>query len=136
VAKLRSEEALDVAEQRVHTLAACGVLRDLHDELDALVASAYGWSWPEDPAVVLERLVALHEERVEEERKGVVRWLRPDYQQPRFGAAEERVEGLQLTPGRQLQQLRQRRTAGPGRETPLVKWASPPTTGGRRAALR
>jgi hypothetical protein len=67
--------------------------------------------------------VALHEERVEEERKGVVRWLRPDYQQPRFGAAEERVEGLQLTPGRQLQQLRQRRTAGPGRETPLVKWA-------------
>ena len=99
VAKLRSEEALDVAEQRVHTLAACGVLRDLHDELDALVASAYGWSWPEDPAVVLERLVALHEERVEEERKGVVRWLRPDYQQPRFGAADERVEGLQLTPG-------------------------------------
>jgi hypothetical protein len=48
VAKLRSEEALDVAEQRVHTLAACGVLRDLHDDLDALVASAYGWSWPED----------------------------------------------------------------------------------------
>ena len=86
VAKLRSGEPLEEAEQAVHDLAACGVLRDLHDELDALVAAAYGWSWPEDSAVVLERLVALHDDRVEEERRGIVRWLRPDYQQPLFGA--------------------------------------------------
>jgi hypothetical protein len=57
VAKLRSGEALDEAEQTIHALAACGVLRDLHDELDALVARAYGWTWPEDQAVILERLV-------------------------------------------------------------------------------
>ena len=35
--------------------------------------------------VHLERLVALHDERVEEEKRGIVRWLRPEYQIPRFG---------------------------------------------------
>jgi hypothetical protein len=99
VAKLRSGEGLDEAEQAVHVLAACGVLRDLHDELDSLVAGAYGWTWPEDPAVILERLVPLHDERADEERRGAVRWLRPDYQRPRFGAAEDVAEALPLTPG-------------------------------------
>jgi hypothetical protein len=33
---------------------------------------------------ILERLVKLHDERVEEEKRGVIRWLRPEYQIPRF----------------------------------------------------
>ncbi|MEJ7812008.1 MAG: hypothetical protein WKG32_16465 [Gemmatimonadaceae bacterium] len=43
VEKLRSGDALTAKEKAVHELAACGVLRDLHDELDRLVAGAYGW---------------------------------------------------------------------------------------------
>ena len=86
VDRLRAGAPLSKAEQEVHRLAACGVLRDLDDELDRLVAEAYGWSWPEPAALILERLVALHDRRVEEERAGQVRWLRPDYQRPRFGA--------------------------------------------------
>ncbi len=86
VEKLRSGAALTPKERTIHELAACGVLRDLHDELDALVAEAYGWPWPMEKEEILERLVALHDERVEEENRGVVRWLRPDYQIPRFGA--------------------------------------------------
>lgn len=35
--------------------------------------------------MILERLLALHDERVLEEKRGLVRWLRPDYQIPRFG---------------------------------------------------
>jgi len=87
--KLRSGAVLTAKEQAVHTLAACGVLKDLHEELDALVAEAYGWEWPQPKDIILERLVALHDERVREERAGKVRWLRPDYQIPRFakGAA-------------------------------------------------
>jgi hypothetical protein len=85
VEKLRSGEALTTKERDVHQIAACGVLRDLHDELDRLVAEAYGWPWPMEREEILERLVALHDERVEEERRGVVRWLRPEYQIPRFG---------------------------------------------------
>lgn len=85
VEKLRSGAALTKKEQAVHTLAACGVLKDLHDELDSLVAEAYGWEWPLPKEIILERLVALHDERVREEQAGKVRWLRPDYQIPRFG---------------------------------------------------
>ena len=87
VEKLRSNEKLTDKERAVHEIAACGVLRDLHDELDALVAKAYGWPWPLEREEVLERLVALHDERVEEEKRGTIRWLRPEYQLPRFGGA-------------------------------------------------
>jgi hypothetical protein len=86
VEKLRSNSPLTPKERTIHEIAACGVLRDLHDELDALVAEAYGWPWPMEKEEILERLVTLHNERVEEEKRGIVRWLRPDYQIPRFGA--------------------------------------------------
>jgi hypothetical protein len=92
VEKLRSGEKLTDKERAVHEIAACGVLRDLHDELDRLVARAYGWPWPMEREEVLERLVALHDERVEEEKHGIVRWLRPEYQVPRFGGAAPAAE--------------------------------------------
>jgi hypothetical protein len=39
--KFRSGSVLTTKEQEaVHTLAACGVLKDLHEELDCLVAKA------------------------------------------------------------------------------------------------
>jgi hypothetical protein len=49
---------------------------------------------------IIAKLVALNKERSEEERRGLVRWLRPDYQIPRFAkdidkqAAKE--EGAQV----------------------------------------
>ncbi len=82
VAKLRSGDALTPKERTINELAACGVLRDIHDELDALVAQAYGWPWPMTDAEILDRLVALHDVRVEEEKNGIVRWLRPEFQAP------------------------------------------------------
>jgi hypothetical protein len=80
VVKLRSGASLTAAERTIHEGAACGVLRDLHDRLDQQVAAAYGWSWPEDDAVILERLVALHDQRVVAEHYGETAWLRPDVQ--------------------------------------------------------
>ncbi|MFH7244048.1 MAG: hypothetical protein ACHWZW_14500 [Spirulina sp.] len=35
-----------------------------------------------DLALILERLVALNAQRAEEERNGLIRWLRPEYQAP------------------------------------------------------
>jgi hypothetical protein len=87
--KLRSGAALAAKEREIHELAACGVLAEYHDALDKLVAGAYGWPWPLSREVILERLVALHDARVAEERAGVVRWLRPEYQMPRFGSGAE-----------------------------------------------
>lgn len=99
VDKLRSGAPLTPKERAIHEIAACGVLRDLHDELDQLVAEAYGWPWPMEKEEILERLVALHDERVEEEKRGVIRWLRPDYQIPRF-AASTPAATLDLTAAR------------------------------------
>jgi hypothetical protein len=96
VEKLRSGDKLTDKERTVHEIAACGVLRDLHDELDQLVARAYGWPWPMEREEVLERLVGLHDERVKEEKRGIIRWLRPEYQVPRFGGAAAAVEAPEL----------------------------------------
>src|SRR5690606_3805907 len=98
VEKLRAGQPLTEKERAVHEIAACGVLRDIHDELDRLVAEAYGWPWPLSDEEILERLVRLHDERVEEEKRGLIRWLRPDYQIPRFApeAAAAAEAGLEL----------------------------------------
>jgi hypothetical protein len=95
VAKLRTGDALTPKERTIHEIAACGVLRDIHDELDALVAAAYGWPWPMPDEEILERLVALHDERVAEEQRGIIRWLRPEFQAPGQGA-ELQAEELAL----------------------------------------
>jgi hypothetical protein len=41
---------------------------------------------------VLERLVALNAERAAEEKRGLVRWLRPEFQNPQGGHAPDQVE--------------------------------------------
>ncbi|HEY9707294.1 MAG TPA: DNA methyltransferase, partial [Oculatellaceae cyanobacterium] len=43
---------------------------------------------------ILERLVALNAERAEEERNGLIRWLRPDYQAPNQVAVQPVIEGI------------------------------------------
>ncbi|WP_428486930.1 class I SAM-dependent DNA methyltransferase [Rhodopila sp.] len=72
------------------------ILKEYHDELDAAVAVAYGWAADLSDNDILARLVALNQERVREEAAGHVRWLRPDYQIPRFGSSKEK---LSLTGG-------------------------------------
>ncbi|MGO4705522.1 class I SAM-dependent DNA methyltransferase [Microvirga sp. 2MCAF38] len=60
------------------------ILKELHERLDRLVFKAYGWPADLTDEQILERLVALNAERAKEEAAGHVRWLRPDYQIPRF----------------------------------------------------
>ena len=80
--KLRAGEELTDKEKQVHEQGLVAVLLQLHDELDAAVAEAYGWPADLTDEAILERLVALNRERVKEEEQGVVRWLRPEYQCP------------------------------------------------------
>lgn len=68
------------------------ILKELHERLDVAVAEAYGWPADLSEDDVLERLVALNKERAREEARGHVRWLRPDYQIPRFGTEAEKAE--------------------------------------------
>jgi len=119
-------DPLTEEERDVHEKAQVAILAELHDEIDRAVLAAYGW---EDlaPALVgkpggttpsphksaaqeeaeeelLSRLVALNQERAAEEARGVVRWLRPDYQIPKLGhkvakpAAEQSEADLTVVP--------------------------------------
>lgn len=112
--KLRAGEDLTVKEKVIHEQGLVSVLRELHDELDHAVFAAYGW---EDlakqlidlpgatvplsdksevhvavEAELLTRLVDLNTQRAAEEARGVIRWLRPEYQNPSAIADQEQVE--------------------------------------------
>jgi hypothetical protein len=56
------------------------------------VAEAYGWKTDLPDNEILLRLVALNRERTQEEARGLVRWLRPEYQVSRFGSPKEKAE--------------------------------------------
>lgn len=105
--KIRAGTPLDAKDQDVKERGRVLILKDLHDQIDRATLQAYGWddmipllSSSDDQArkrldeTLLERLVALNAERAAEEAAGHVRWLRPDYQIPRFakGAAAKSGE--------------------------------------------
>ena len=98
---------LTAKEKDIHEAGLVSVLKDIHDDIDRAVFEAYGWAdlipalvgkpgatmpsphkTPEQEEAeeeLLTRLVALNQERAAEERRGIVRWLRPDYQFPKLG---------------------------------------------------
>ena len=92
--KLRRGEALTAKDKAQHEQGLVSVLQSLHDELDAAVLQAYGWSdlgavpWADETAraawteTLLTRLVGLNAQRATEEATGKVRWLRPEFQDP------------------------------------------------------
>ena len=96
--KVRAGAALTDAEADVKARGRVLILKDLHDQIDRATADAYGWPHDLTDEQILEELVALNAERAKEEAAGHVRWLRPDYQIPRFakGAAAQRTGELDL----------------------------------------
>jgi hypothetical protein len=89
--KLRANEPLTDKEKVIHEQGLVSILKQIHDELDAAVFDAYGWPRNLSDDEILERLVALNHERAEEEQRGIVRWLRPEFQNP-----QQRVEPEQI----------------------------------------
>ena len=83
----RSGAEMDLIEQARVQAARAGIVDRLHEQIDAAVAEAYGWPADLPPSEMVARLVALNHERAEEEKNGTIRWLRPDYQIPRFAPA-------------------------------------------------
>jgi hypothetical protein len=79
---LREGRALNPKEKAIHEKGLVSILRELHDELDAAVFAAYGWDISLSDEQILERLVALNAQRAAEEAQGLVRWLRPSFQNP------------------------------------------------------
>jgi hypothetical protein len=95
--KLRKGEVLTGKEKKIHDEGLVSVLKEIHDELDAAVFDAYGWPHDLSDEEILERLVALNAERAEEERRGLIRWLRPEFQNPASaGATATTQESINL----------------------------------------
>jgi hypothetical protein len=98
--KLRANAVLDADDERIKNDGLILILKEMHDKIDRLVFQAYGWSESLTDEQILEKLVALNHERAAEERRGHVRWLRPDYQIPRFGKDVDKMaakeEGAQI----------------------------------------
>lgn len=92
--KLRAGAALDDKDRDIYDKGLIGILKDIHDRIDAAVAEAYGWPADLSDEEILERLVALNKERSAEEANGLIRWLRPDYQNP---------DGRQVAKGKQAE---------------------------------
>jgi hypothetical protein len=84
--ELRAGETLSAASRVIHERGLISVLRDLHDDIDRAVAEAYGWPSDLSTEEILFRLVELNSARAAEERAGLVRWLRPEFQ--KTGAAQ------------------------------------------------
>jgi len=91
--KLRSGDTIEGKDKEIYQQGLVGLLKDIHDRIDAEVAAAYGWPNDLTDEDILQRLVDLNAERSREEAAGKIRWLRPEYQNPDGRAAQAREQG-------------------------------------------
>jgi hypothetical protein len=77
---LRAGRPLTEVERDIHDRGLVTLIRQHHDALDQLIAEAYGWPTNLTDEEILIRVVALNKKRAAEEAKGIIRWLRPEYQ--------------------------------------------------------
>ena len=91
----RANAPLSLKEQDVQNRGRVVILRELHDRIDEAVMRAYGW--PADLAAeeIIERLVDLNQARASEERRGFIKWLRPNYQIQKLGGLAHRADRVQ-----------------------------------------
>ncbi len=92
--KLRAGEPFTDKDREYNDKALVSTLKQIHDELDTAVLDAYGWHHDISDEEILERLVALNAERAEEERNGLIRWLRPEYQAPDEVGRQQVIAGV------------------------------------------
>lgn len=127
--KLRSGEPLTERERDIHEQGLVSILKQIHDDLDAAVFEAYGWPSTLTDEEILERLVALNHERAEEEKRGLVRWLRPEFQNPEGARAATQVSLVEA--GLETQEPVK---IVKGKKTPKLAW--PKDLPGRIVAAR
>lgn len=97
--KLRAGEQIEERDREIYDQGLVGILNNLHNQIDAEVAAAYGWPANLSDDDILHRLVDLNRERAQEEARGLIRWLRPDYQNPAGKAAVAKREQIGMDLG-------------------------------------
>ncbi len=97
---LREGATLSEKDRKIHEKGLVAVLRQLHDELDGLVAAAYGWPADLPADDILVRLVRLNAERAREEVAGRILWMRPEFQETSRGSEQQSLDVLKPLTGR------------------------------------
>lgn len=142
--KLRSGETLTAKEKTIHEQGLVSVLRELHDELDRAVFAAYGWDDLADKLVglpgattplpdkseaqaaaeeeLLQRLVDLNAQRAAEEANGLIRWLRPEYQNPNHNKSDSEESAGKAQAASQGELAVDTETAAPVAKSKKAKW--------------
>ena len=95
LAIVRDQSALSPKDRDVLNRGWVLILKDLHDRIDEAVMLAYGWPADLTDEDILTRLVELNQARAAEESRGLIRWLRPDYQIDKLGALAHRADRVQ-----------------------------------------
>ncbi len=119
--KLRSGEELSAKDKVVHEQGLVSVLKQIHDDLDAAVFEAYGWPATLTDEQILEKLVALNAERAAEEAGGLIRWLRPEFQNP--GGAGQQQTALTLEDDEEAPPAKPGKKKGAAQASPAGKTA-------------
>jgi len=92
---VRTGNELSHKDQDIRNRGLILILRELHDRLDAAVVQSYGWRADIDAEQILDSLVQLNEVRAAEERRGFIKWLRPEYQIDKIGPLAHRSDRVQ-----------------------------------------
>ncbi|MDJ0682327.1 MAG: hypothetical protein QNJ18_21005 [Xenococcaceae cyanobacterium MO_167.B52] len=95
--KIRNNQSLTDKEKEYNNRALVSTLKQIHDELDIAVFDAYGWNKNLTDEEILEKLVKLNAERAEEERNGLIRWLRPEYQAPEETIKQTEIQDIKTS---------------------------------------
>lgn len=124
---LREGTALSEKDRLIHEQGLVAVLCEIHDELDRLVAGAYGWPADLSDDEILLRLVHLNAERAREEAAGRILWVRPEFQAVSRGAEQQSLDVLKPSSGKKS-------AAGPAAK---LEWPAelPAQVGAVRGAL-
>ncbi len=90
--QLKNNLPLNEKEKRINNFGLISSLLEMHNGLDGLVATAYGWRTDLTEAQILENLVGLNLERNQEEARGTILYLRPEYQNPKANPRDSALE--------------------------------------------
>ena len=109
--KIRNNQPLTDLDKEYNNRALVSTLKQIHDELDAAVFEAYGWTKNLTDAEILENLVKLNAQRAEEERNGLIRWLRPEYQAPEETIKETVIKEIAVSETKTITPVEQQKWA-------------------------
>lgn len=92
-----TELPLSAFERELHDAGLASRILEIHDQIDAEIAKAYGWPADLLPEDMFKRLVDLNAVRAAEEERGEIKWLRPEHQALRKTATADEIGEMDLS---------------------------------------